>query len=108
MQIALVRAVTIAVVVKPHAPNLLVVFRSGETVLRRLTDADGRVRLGGLAPGKWIVNVAEETLPTGYAAAGGDLELEVAAGESVAADIPLTPVKRNIRMLAPMGVARIE
>jgi hypothetical protein len=117
MQIALVRAVTIAVAVKLHsddatpsrgAPNQLVVFRSGEAVLRRLTDAEGRVRLGGLAPGKWIVTVAEDTLPPGYAAAVGDLELEVGAGESVNADIPLTPVKRNIRMLAPLGIARIE
>jgi hypothetical protein len=113
VMIAMVRSVTIGVLVAIHAdesqpmrgaPGVLLTFRSGETIFRRLTDAAGRVRIGGIAPGTWVVNVAEETLPAGFHSAGEDIQLVLAPGESVDAEIPLTPERRAMRMLTPLAV----
>jgi len=113
VMIAMVRSGTIGVLVTLHAadsqssrgaPGVLMSFRNGETILRRLTDATGRVRLGGLAPGRWTVSLVEETLPAGFQSAGNDLELVLAPGGSVSAEIPLTPERREMRMLSPLAI----
>jgi hypothetical protein len=113
VMIAMVRSVVIGVHVTLHsddsqltrdAPGVLVAFRNGETVFRRLTDANGRAHLGGIAPGTWLVSLAENTVPEGYRTAGEDLQLDLAPGETVNAEIPLTPEHRSMRMLTPLAV----
>jgi hypothetical protein len=112
MEIAMVRAVVIALTVQLHPPEpeparaaggVLVVLTNGEATFRRLTDAGGHVRLGGLAPGKWRVSVDPETVQQGYVPAAPALELDIAPGASATAEFPLLPVKRVIRMLAPIS-----
>jgi len=113
VMIALVRSGVIGVLVslsaeesaaERGAPGVLVCFRNGETVFRRITDATGRVRLGGIAPGTWIVSLAEETLPAGFQPASNEWQLVVAPGESVNTKISLTPERRAMRMLTPLAV----
>ena len=111
--IAMVRSGVIDVRVKvethpgetaPSLAGLLVHFRSEETVYRRLTDEGGRARLGGIPPGKWLVSVANDTVPAGYQPGSEGLELSLEAGETATADIVLAPVRREIRMQAPLAV----
>lgn len=111
--IAMVRsaAIDVRISVKPHPgeespeiAGLLVHFRRGETVYRRLTDGGGRARLGGIPPGKWLVSIAGDTLPAGYLPGSEELELSLEAGETATADIVLTPEHREIRMQAPLAV----
>jgi hypothetical protein len=113
VMIAMVRSVAIDVLVTLHpddsgpargAPGVLVAFRNGEAVFRRLTDATGRARLGGIAPGTWLVSLAENTVPEGYSFDGGDMKLVLAPGESVNAGIPLARERRSMRMLTPLAV----
>jgi hypothetical protein len=113
VSIAMVRSVVIGVRVTLHsddsagardAPGVLVEFRNGETTFRRLTDANGRAQLGGIAPGRWSVSVAEDTLPVGYRSAGADMQLDLRPGDKVNAEIPLTPEHRSMRMLTPLAV----
>jgi hypothetical protein len=113
VMIAMVRAATIGVLVTVHpeggeparaAAGLLVGFRNAETTIRRLTDASGRVHLGGIAPGRWTVSVEPDTLPAGFRSASADLDVNMAPGESVSAEIPLTPERRSIRMLPAVAV----
>lgn len=108
----MVRAVVIALTVKLHPPepqparaagSVLVVLTNGEATFRRLTDTEGRVRLGGLAPGKWRVSVDAGTVQQGYVPAAETLELDVAPGASASAEFPLLPVKRVIRMLPALS-----
>jgi hypothetical protein len=113
VMIAMVRSVVISVLVTLHpdggesargAAGVLVSFFNGETVHRRLTDANGRARLGGIAPGTWAVSLADDTLPAGFRPASGGIQVDPAPGESVTAEIPLTPERRAMRMLAPLAV----
>ncbi|HEY6125359.1 MAG TPA: NEW3 domain-containing protein, partial [Steroidobacteraceae bacterium] len=113
VMIAMVRSVVIGVLVTLHpegaeaargAAGVLVDFRQGDTAFRRLTDAGGRVRLGGLAPGTWRVSLAADTVPEGYRSEVEDLQWVLAPGETVNAEIPLTPVRRSMRMLTPLAV----
>jgi len=113
VMIPMVRSGSISVLVTLHsdesqlvrgAPGVLLSFRNDETIFRRLTDATGRVRLGGMAPGKWIVTLAEETLPAGFQSASNDIQFVLAPGESVNTEIPLTPERRAMRMLTPLAV----
>jgi hypothetical protein len=113
VMIAMVRSAAIGVLVSLHpeggepahaAAGVLIGFRSAETTIRRLSDATGRVHLGGLAPGRWTVSVAQDTVPAGFRSAGGDVDVNLAPGESVSAEIPLTPVRRAIRMLPPVAI----
>lgn len=113
VSIAMVRSVVIGVLVTLHtgdagpahaAAGVLVNFRNGDAVFRRLTDAHGRARLGGIAPGKWMVSLAEDTLPAGFRPASGGIQLELAPGETVNAEIPLVPEQRAMRMLTPLAV----
>ena len=112
VEIAMARAVVIALTVKLHPPepeparaagSVLVVLTNGEATFRRLTDTEGRVRLGGLAPGKWRVSVDAGTVQQGYVPAAETLELDVAPGASASAEFPLLPVKRVIRMLPALS-----
>ncbi len=113
VMIPMVRSVTIGVQVTLHPGNLeparaatgvLVTFRNGDTLYRRLTDASGRVRLGGITPGNWLVSVAQDTVAPGYQPADGELRLVLAPGDTVTAEFPLSPVRREMRMLAPLAV----
>lgn len=113
VMIAMVRSVAIGVLVTLHpddsgpargAPGVLVAFRNGETVFRRLTDANGRARLGGIAPGTWLVSLAGNTVPEGYSFDGGEMKLALAPGESVNAEISLAREHRSMRMLTPLAV----
>jgi hypothetical protein len=112
MEIAMVQPVVIALTVKLHPPEpeparpavgALVMLTNGDVTFRRLTDADGRVRLGGLAPGQWRVSVDAATVQQGYVAAAATLALDLAPGASATAEFPLLPVKRVIRMLPPLS-----
>ena len=115
VSIALVRSVTISVSVSLPAmaaapadgvargvQNVLVTLSSGKRVYRRLTDEHGRVRLSGLAPGRWLVVLDRGTMPPGYTVAGTDLALEVRPGESSLAEFPLLTEARTIKMLPPL------
>ena len=86
------------------ASGVLVLFRNGDTVLRRLTDSAGRARIGGIPPGTWTTSVASDTLPAGYLPEGDDGALELAPGETASVDIVLVPERREIRMQAPLAV----
>lgn len=112
VQIAMVRAVVIALTVKLHPPepeaaraagSVLVILTNGESTFRRLTDAEGCVRLGGLAPGKWHVSVDTQTVQQGYVPAAETLDLDVEPGALATAEFPLLPLKRVIRMLPPLS-----
>jgi hypothetical protein len=111
--IAMVRSGAIGILVALHveesqplrgAPRVLVTFRKGETIFRRLTDATGGVRIGGIAPGTWNVSLAAETMPPGYQPASENIQLLVEPGETIHAEIPLMPVRRAMRMLTPLAV----
>jgi hypothetical protein len=113
VMIAMVRSAAIGVLVTLHpdggeparaAAGVLVGFSNAETTIRRLTDTSGRVRLGGIAPGRWSVSLAQDTVPAGFRPAGGDMNVILAPGESVSAEIPLTPERRAIRMLPPVAI----
>jgi hypothetical protein len=126
VQVALIRTVTINVTVKQRVSstngingvpesspavvhgvqNALVVLSRGDIVYRRLTDAEGRVKLGGLPPGTWTVTLAEGAVPAGYTIAVREQQLEVTPGTSAAAEFELTPIRRDIRMLPPLQVQR--
>lgn len=115
VDIALIRS--IAVSVNVHLPannsdstlaanrgvqNVLVTLKRGDRVYRRLTDANGHMRLAGLAPGRWLASIAADTLPSGYAAASMELSLEALPGGSTSAEFPLRAVTRDMRMLPPL------
>jgi hypothetical protein len=126
VQVALIRTVTISVTVKqrvsstngingvpessPEAvhgvQNALVTLSRGDIVYRRLTDAEGRVKLGGLPPGTWTVTLAGEGIPAGYTSAAREQQLEVPPGTAAATEFELTPIRRDIRMLPPLQVHR--
>jgi hypothetical protein len=84
--------------------NVLVTLNRGDVVYRRLTDPQGRVKLGGLAPGTWLVTIAPETVPPGYSAGSREQRIEVAPGASASAEFSLTPIVREIKMLPPLQV----
>ena len=86
------------------APNVLVTLTRGESVYRRLTDNEGRMKLAGLQPGSWTVALAEDTVPSGYSVPRGTQRLEVAPGSTASASFELAPVVRDIRMLPPIPV----
>jgi hypothetical protein len=98
------RADTVAAAERGGVQNVLVTLRHGDTVYRRLTDADGRVQLAGLTPGAWSVTLAPDTLPAGYGASEGERRLELAPGATAAVEFELTPIARDIRMLPPLEV----
>jgi hypothetical protein len=112
LKIALVRTATLAATVtlptngtaRVGVPNVLVTLRRGDAVYRRLTDVDGRIQLGGLAPGEWHVTVAAETLPPGSAAQGGERRVELAPGATASVELALVALARDIRMLPPLEV----
>jgi hypothetical protein len=93
----------------PPAPmrgldNILVTLRSETHLYRRLTDASGQLRLGGLPPGKWSISIAAEALPEGYEAQDNELQLELAPGGLRQAEFRLLPRTRGMRMLEPLKV----
>lgn len=122
VQIALVRTASVSVQVRLRArgestgasaatsstthgaENVLVVLTRGDTIYRRLTDSQGRVKLGGLAPGSWTVTLATDTIPQGYSGSAAEQRLEIAPGTAAAAEFELAPIVREIRMLAPLQV----
>jgi hypothetical protein len=115
VSIALVRSVAISVSVSLPATapasldgaargvqNVLVTLSSGKRVYRRLTDEHGRVRLSGLAPGKWLVALDRASMPPGYTVADTELALDARPGESSLAEFPLLAETRTIKMLPPL------
>jgi hypothetical protein len=108
LQIGMVRAVVIEARVTQWdgaevraAPGVLLEFANGEALYRRLTDADGRTRLGGVPPGRWRISAAEDTLPAGCRFPSGTVTLELAPGEASSTEIQLSRQQREMRMLAP-------
>lgn len=124
IDVALVRSVSISVKVGLHADNgdgiagvgmskstavrglqnVLVTLQNGEHVYRRLTDADGQARLAGLPPGDWTASIAADAIPQGYGIASRELVLQIPPGASAAAEFPLTPIARSLKMLPPLKV----
>jgi len=113
MDIALVRSGVIEVRVSMRnseesvargAAGVLVLFESGDTVLRRLTDSNGYARIGGIPPGTWSIRVASDTIPAGYQPETEGASLGLAPGETATTDIVLVPERREIRMQAPLAV----
>jgi hypothetical protein len=112
LQIALVRTATLVATVitaRANAPsagaqNVLVTLQHGDAVYRRLTDANGRIELGGLPPGEWHVTLASDTLPTGYALPDGARRLELTPGAAATVEFTLTPIARDMRMQPPLEV----
>jgi hypothetical protein len=84
--------------------NILVTLTSEAHLYRRLTDASGQLRLGGLPPGKWSISIAAEALPEGYEAQDNELQLELAPGGLRQAEFRLLPRTRGMRMLEPLKV----
>ncbi|MEJ0036549.1 MAG: hypothetical protein WDO68_10750 [Gammaproteobacteria bacterium] len=114
LDIPMVRAATLAVRViletgesrDVHgAAGVIVTARSGETVLHRLTDADGTVRLEGLSPGRWEVGVTADSVPRGYQAPSRETRLDLAQGGVGDVEISMQLEKRTMRMLAPVKVS---
>jgi hypothetical protein len=60
------------------------------------TDARGRARFHGVVPGTWTVRVAVEA-GSDERAAEREIEVRAAAGETVAVDVPLSNLAREIR-----------
>ncbi|WP_041646004.1 NEW3 domain-containing protein [Aromatoleum aromaticum] len=79
----------------------LVTLTSGELKYRRLTDADGRFRIDGLPPGRWLVSVDERTLPPGgrYQAEQLQFVQDVRSGAETLVDFKLRPKTRRLKML---------
>jgi len=90
--------------VERAAAGVLVQFRNGDTLIRRLTDAEGRAHIGGIPPGKWRVGVANDSWPVGYRPDIEAREFDVGAGETVSSDIVFSPEHREIRMQTPLAV----
>ncbi|WP_210147917.1 NEW3 domain-containing protein [Aromatoleum petrolei] len=82
-------------------PGALVMVRRGELEYRRLADAEGRFRIDGLPPGKWLVSVDEGSLPPGsqYQAEQLQFQLDVRSGEETPVDFRLLPRTRRMRMI---------
>lgn len=108
--IGLVSTASVSVLVTPRpagtarVENVLVTLTHGDTILRRLTDSQGRVRLGGLIPGRWTVAVAADTLPEGHSVSALEQRIDVAPGGAAAVEFALTPIVREIKMLPPLQV----
>jgi hypothetical protein len=86
------------------AQGLLVNFRQGELVYRRVSDAAGIARLAGVPPGEWRISVTEDSLPPGFDPAATDLVLVPAPGESVRAELTFSRRRREMQMLPPLAV----
>jgi hypothetical protein len=86
------------------AQGLLVNFRQGDLVYRRVSDAAGSVRLAGVPPGEWRISVMEDSLPPGFEPAATDLVLVPAPGESVRAELTFSRRRREMQMLPPLAV----
>ena len=84
--------------------GLLVIFRSGDALMRRLTGADGEARVGGIPPGSWMITVDEDSLPAGLRPDRTQWSLEVAPGEKALLEIALAPERRSLRMQPPLAV----
>lgn len=81
--------------------GLLVVLRKGELVYKRLTDENGKFRLGGIAPGQWTVSV-EEGIPAGYALEKQQFLVNLAPATELSVTFKLRQKIRAIKMLQQM------
>lgn len=80
----------------------LVIVSNADITYRRLTDADGRFRIDGLPPGKWLVRLDEGTLPL-----SGQYQIEqlgfpqdVRSGEEIFVDFKLRPLSRRLKLIS--------
>jgi hypothetical protein len=112
IRLPLVRSASLVVALKLRdeqeqispAVGLLVNFRQGDLVFRRVSDAAGNVRLAGIPPGEWRLSVAEDTLPPGFEPAATDLVLKPSPGQTVEAELTFSRRHREMQMLPPLAV----
>ncbi len=106
-------AIVVRVSMQPDEPGaargaagVLVVFRMGDTEFRRLSDAEGKARLGSIPPGSWTITVSRDTLPAGYRLAGDSITIGLTPGATASTELQLVRQHREMRMLAPLAVRR--
>lgn len=118
LDVAMVRAGSVAgrVMVYDHAEQpptqwlvathgmagILVILRSGEREVRRLTDGNGHFRIAGLPAGKWAVSVSDEGMPSGHRLVQQEIGVEISPDQEATVNFRLVPRPRKVQMLAPL------
>jgi hypothetical protein len=82
--------------------DTLVTFINGEHSIKRLTDQDGRFRIAGVPPGRWIVTMDENNLPVNTIPEERRLILTVEPGEEANIEFKVIPEVRIMKMLEPL------
>jgi hypothetical protein len=82
--------------------NLLVILRKGDLEYKRLTDENGKFRVGGIPPGQWTASVGDEGIPAGYELEQKQFVVNLAPGGEIALEFKLRQKIRAIKMLQQM------
>lgn len=82
--------------------DTLVTFINGEHTIKRLTDQDGRFRIAGVPPGRWVITMDENNLPVNTIPEQRQQILIVEPGEEANIDFKVIPEVRKIKMLEPL------
>jgi|GEM_PF-2843351 len=83
--------------------NVLVVMRNGNKTYKRLTDTNGGIRIAGLPPGAWSIEVMADDLPVNFVQERKHLEVKLEPGKASSFEYKIIPKIRKIKMLSPLG-----
>ncbi len=84
---------------KEGLANTLVEITNGKEFLQQITDQKGRFSFDGLRPGKWIIKINNQNLPTHYYLEQEEFQVELSSGEQKEVKARVLPRIRPIQMI---------